>query len=95
MPTKTKPDTATISDDAIRQRAYYLWEADGRPEGRADHYWYLANVEATRMLAAEPAKPARSKAVKAAPAEKPAAKPAKTAAKPAAAKTPRRAAPPA
>jgi hypothetical protein len=26
----------------IRERAYQLWEADGRPEGRADTYWHRA-----------------------------------------------------
>lgn len=57
MPGKSKPaDTAAIvSDDAIRQRAYYLWEADGRPDGRGDHYWHLAHEEATRALVAETA----------------------------------------
>ena len=55
MPGKSKPaDTAAIvSDDAIRQRAYYLWEADGRPDGRGDHYWQLAHEEATRALVQE------------------------------------------
>lgn len=52
MPSKSKPaDTAAmVSDDALRQRAYYLWEADGRPEGRGDHYWHLAHEEAHRAL---------------------------------------------
>jgi hypothetical protein len=55
MPGKSKSaDTATIvSDDAIRQRADFLWEADGRPDGRGDHYWHLAHEEATRAPAAE------------------------------------------
>ncbi len=26
----------------LRERAYHLWEADGRPEGRADEYWERA-----------------------------------------------------
>lgn len=57
MPGKSRPtDTAAIvSDDAIRQRAYYMWEADGRPDGRGDHYWHLAHEEATRALVAETA----------------------------------------
>ena len=55
MPGKSKPsDTAAlVSDDAIRQRAYYLWEADGRPDGRGDHYWQVAHEEATRALVEE------------------------------------------
>jgi len=52
MPGKSKaPDTAThMSDDALRERAYHLWEADGRPDGRGDHYWHLAHEEAHRMM---------------------------------------------
>jgi DUF2934 family protein len=26
----------------IREKAYQLWQADGAPEGKADHYWHLA-----------------------------------------------------
>ena len=29
-------------ETAIRERAYVLWEAEGRPEGRMDEYWYRA-----------------------------------------------------
>jgi Protein of unknown function (DUF2934) len=32
----------------IRERAYHLWEADGRPHGRADEYWERAR-ELTAM----------------------------------------------
>lgn len=39
-----------INEDAIRQRAYYLWEADGRPEGKHDHYWAQAHHEATKAF---------------------------------------------
>lgn len=45
MPTKAK-STTPISEDAIRHRAYLLWEADGRPEGMADHYWIKASQPA-------------------------------------------------
>ena len=52
MPAKSKPaDPAVlVSEDAIRQRAYYLWEADGRPDGQHEHYWALAHAEATKAL---------------------------------------------
>ncbi len=26
----------------IRERAYFLWERDGRPEGRATEHWHAA-----------------------------------------------------
>jgi len=29
-------------DQKIRERAYRLWDADGRPEGRSDEYWERA-----------------------------------------------------
>src|ERR1700754_399505 len=33
-------------DEDLRLRAYYLWEAAGRPEGRADEHWAQARREA-------------------------------------------------
>ncbi|MDB5539220.1 MAG: hypothetical protein JWQ89_947 [Devosia sp.] len=87
MPGKSKAtDTAAaVSEDAIRQRAYYLWEADGRPHGKHDHYWTLAHQEAasasgngaakaTRAKETKPAKPKAAKA-DARPARKAATKP--------------------
>jgi Protein of unknown function (DUF2934) len=32
-------------DEAIRERAYHLWIADGQPEGKADIYWLNAQHE--------------------------------------------------
>jgi hypothetical protein len=29
-------------EQRIRERAYHLWEADGRPHGREDEYWERA-----------------------------------------------------
>jgi hypothetical protein len=29
-------------EHAVRERAYLLWEQDGRPEGRAEEYWHQA-----------------------------------------------------
>ncbi len=37
----------------VRERAYSLWEQAGRPEGRAEEYWYRARSE----LAAEDGEP--------------------------------------
>ena len=53
MPAKSKPADAAqmVSEDAIRQRAYYMWEADGRPDGQHDHYWARAHEEATKAFA--------------------------------------------
>ena len=35
-------DTEQDLERRIRERAYALWEEDGRPEGRADEYWERA-----------------------------------------------------
>ena len=32
----------------IRERAYSLWEQEGRPEGRAEEHWHAARRELTR-----------------------------------------------
>jgi DUF2934 family protein len=32
-------------EEAIRERAYHLWIADGQPEGNADVYWLNAQRE--------------------------------------------------
>jgi len=30
------------SDERVRVRAYLMWEADGKPDGKADLYWHRA-----------------------------------------------------
>ena len=37
--------------ERIRQTAYFLWEQDGRPEGRAFDYWLRAKEMLLRELA--------------------------------------------
>lgn len=34
-----------ITEDDIRVAAYYIWEAEGRPEGRQDAHWQQARAE--------------------------------------------------
>jgi hypothetical protein len=34
-----------IMDEAIRERAYHLWIADGQPDGNAGVYWLSAQRE--------------------------------------------------
>ncbi|GAA0554694.1 putative membrane protein [Rhizomicrobium palustre] len=90
---------APISDDirqAIALKAYYLWEADGRPHGKEHEHWAQAEAE---ILSVTPVKKAATKVAKPA-AKEPVAlaaaetakevapkKPGKTAAKKTAAKT--------
>jgi len=35
-------------EQAIRERAYHLWIADGQPEGKAEVYWLSAQGEVLR-----------------------------------------------
>lgn len=58
---------SALSEDAIRYRAYLLWEADGRPEGRSEHYWHLASSQ----LLVETVVPAPQLAAANKPASKP------------------------
>jgi hypothetical protein len=37
-------DEAGDPEHAIQVRAYYLWDQEGRPEGRDLEFWYRANV---------------------------------------------------
>lgn len=40
-------------EDQIKRRAYELWEADGRPDGQDQDYWFKAMAEiAASALAA-------------------------------------------
>ena len=57
-------------EEAIRERAYHLWVADGQPEGQADVYWLNAQREILTMslggaadaasVATKPAKKAKT-----------------------------------
>ncbi|WP_244173661.1 DUF2934 domain-containing protein [Caballeronia temeraria] len=58
---------SALSEDVIRHRAYLLWEADGRPEGRDEHYWHLASSQ----LLVETVVPAAQLAAASRPASKP------------------------
>lgn len=73
MPSKA----GAVDEDVVRTRAYLLWEADGRPEGAAEHYWGLAQAEemaaaagrlqsTSKQKRADAATPAREKKPKSA-----------------------------
>ncbi len=38
-------------DQVVRERAYFLWEQEGCPEGRADEYWHRAHDQHLRERA--------------------------------------------
>lgn len=72
---KAKSISPPLSDDAIRHRAYLLWEADGRPDGMADHYWIKASEVAPDVSAKPRVKATASKTAVAMKAGKPGSKP--------------------
>ena len=37
----------TITEAAVRERAYYIWEREGRPQGRELQHWQAAVRELT------------------------------------------------
>jgi hypothetical protein len=39
----------SIDEQEVRLTAYFLWEQDGYPEGRAQEYWYRAWAQHRRM----------------------------------------------
>lgn len=41
-------------EQRIRERAYALWDADGKPDGTPDEYWYRAHREVTQEGSASP-----------------------------------------
>jgi hypothetical protein len=51
-----------ISDEHIRVAAYYIWAAEGFPEGMAEVHWERARV-ALALLAAESTSPDEDSAV--------------------------------
>jgi hypothetical protein len=34
-----------VEDHSTRERAYFIWEREGRPEGRAQDHWLAATFE--------------------------------------------------
>jgi hypothetical protein len=43
--------------DRIRQRAYMLWEQEGRPEGSAEDHWFRAEAEVAGVHSGDEAPP--------------------------------------
>jgi hypothetical protein len=39
-----------ITEEAIRQRSYTIWEREGRPQGKALEHWLRAKTELEREL---------------------------------------------
>jgi hypothetical protein len=50
-------DAAAELEGRIRERAYFLWEADGRPEGRAEEFWARAVEREAAARSGQPSAP--------------------------------------
>jgi hypothetical protein len=46
-----RPESENLFDQAIRERAYFLWEQAGKPEGRPQAFWDLAMDQHLRARA--------------------------------------------
>jgi hypothetical protein len=40
-----------VTDEMVRERAYYIWEREGRPQGREAEHWHAAMEELTSEAA--------------------------------------------
>jgi hypothetical protein len=49
-----------VSEDAVRARAYALWESEGRPLGRDAEHWRRSEEEFMRLTAPAPRAPAKA-----------------------------------
>ena len=67
------PKPQLITRDQIAERAFEIWEHEGKPQGRDREHWERAEAELQKVMARmAPAKPKRAAKPKSA---KPAAKP--------------------
>ena len=39
------PNSDQNREQSVRERAYFIWESEGRPEGRAHVHWTHATIE--------------------------------------------------
>ena len=74
MATQPKPRSNGATDTSVAERAYAIWESEGKPEGHDMEHWLRAEAEAARKPKTKPAARPRKPAPRAVP--KAAAKPA-------------------
>lgn len=39
-----------IAEEQVRARSYALWDAEGRPDGRSEEYWFRALADLEKEL---------------------------------------------
>ena len=50
-PKDFRTETKSALEQSVRERAYFLWEADGGPDGRSDEFWFHAREQHLRERA--------------------------------------------
>lgn len=55
-------ETDPAREQRVRERAYHLWESDGKPHGRDIEYWERARELIAHEESAEPARNSQAKA---------------------------------
>jgi len=61
------PDLDYNREHTIRETAYFIWEQEGRPDGRAHDHWLRAMEQAAAPPAPAPRKPPRRAAKRSTP----------------------------
>lgn len=51
----------SIDEGAVRQRAYAIWEAEGRPDGREWDHWVRASEEVRDSGSVKPRRASRAR----------------------------------
>jgi hypothetical protein len=51
------PETNRYNEQTVRDRAYFIWEREGRPHGRAYDHWTRAIKETARTVQRREADP--------------------------------------
>jgi hypothetical protein len=50
---KTTVGNHVLDEEEVRLTAYFLWEQDGRPGGRDEHYWWAAVEKIARQKSSD------------------------------------------
>lgn len=46
--------TRWAEEKAVRERAYLIWQNEGRPHGRAEEHWRIASAERPQPISDNP-----------------------------------------
>ena len=58
-----KQSTTDIAEESVRTAAYYIWEKEGRPNGKDLTHWYLAIAELSSNRSSPPKRAAKKASI--------------------------------